>query len=470
MSDKGLFQKIIAILLVVSMVMSLSACGSSAPVSHISDPNSEVVSENIEVEHTITENTLNEFITSEIYLNEIVVVEDMISELLVSEETINEVILCKTIYVPEDNIEEFAANSQTSQLFGDDIDISSLLTKITVGTGVIITLCVLTKAGLAEPVASIVAAAADESLKFGTTGAAIGSLFGGMTGAADEVDSSGRTSAVIGFALATAGLILSIVSLVAEIPSGGSSSITAAAGVKLVIAGVSVAAATYGAAKTGYNAIKTFTSTDASEIDWDGIDWEKVGVSAAEQAINYGADGYMWGSLIGMVHGGADGYEYYQKHGAPYSAKDARIAQTPNKGGHWSGKRGESDFILDEPIELPNGIKVTKISYHNGIPDFSPYQVAQVDIPNMTNVRETNFSQADEALAKIWNALKHNAQEWKAADVKAYRKANNLTWHEMNNMEYMQLVPTDINSTFGHLGGVGEYNAMIGQEGVADFD
>ena len=40
----------------------------------------------------------------------------------------------------------------------------------------------------------------------------------------------------------------------------------------------------------------------------------------------------------------------------------------------------------------------------------------------------------------------------------------------MNNMEYMQLVPTDINSTFGHLGGVGEYNAMIGQEGVADFD
>ena len=88
----------------------------------------------------------------------------------------------------------------------------------------------------------------------------------------------------------------------------------------------------------------------------------------------------------------------------------------------------------------------------------------------MTNVRETNFSQADEALAKIWNALKHNAQEWKAADVKAYRKANNLTWHEMNNMEYMQLVPTDINSTFGHLGGVGEYNAMIGQEGVADFD
>lgn len=345
--------------------MSLSACGSSAPVSHISDPNGEVVSENIEVEHTITENTLNEFITSEIYLNEIVVVEDMISELLVSEETINEVILCKTIYVPEDNIEEFAANSQTSQLFGDDIDISSLLTKITVGTGVIITLCVLTKAGLAEPVASIVAAAADESLKFGTTGAAIGSLFGGMTGAADEVDSSGRTSAVIGFALATAGLILSIVSLVAEIPSGGSSSITAAAGVKLVIAGVSVAAATYGAAKTGYNAIKTFTSTDASEIDWDGIDWEKVGVSAAEQAINYGADGYMWGSLIGMVHGGADGYEYYQKHGAPYSAKDARIAQTPNKGGHWSGKRGESDFILDEPIELPNGIKVTKISYHN---------------------------------------------------------------------------------------------------------
>ena len=40
-----------------------------------------------------------------------------------------------------------------------------------------------------------------------------------------------------------------------------------------------------------------------------------------------------------------------------------------------------------------------------------------------------------------------------------YRIKNNLTWHELNDTKIMQLVPTKINSTFGHLGGVGEINA-----------
>lgn len=34
-----------------------------------------------------------------------------------------------------------------------------------------------------------------------------------------------------------------------------------------------------------------------------------------------------------------------------------------------------------------------------------------------------------------------------------------LTWHELNDVKTMQLVPTKINSTYGHLGGVGEVNA-----------
>ena len=40
----------------------------------------------------------------------------------------------------------------------------------------------------------------------------------------------------------------------------------------------------------------------------------------------------------------------------------------------------------------------------------------------------------------------------------------------MNNMESVQLVPNEVNGGFGHLGGVGECKAMIGQEGVSDFD
>jgi len=31
-------------------------------------------------------------------------------------------------------------------------------------------------------------------------------------------------------------------------------------------------------------------------------------------------------------------------------------------------------------------------------------------------------------------------------------------------------VPYDVNNTFGHYGGVAEYNAMIGQKGEVDYD
>jgi len=465
-------KKIVSLILVFAMTISMGGCSSTSPTSTLSDPNPQIVSENIKVENIITENVFKEFITSEIYLEEIVLAESKISELLLEEDTINEVLLCKTIYVPQDNLEEFAANSQTARLFGDDIDITSLLTKVALGTGVIVTVVILKAAGLPDPIASIVTAAADESLKFAVTGAAIVSLFGGLTGAANEIDQSGITSAVIGFATATAGLIMSIVSLVAVIPSGGSTTITVAAGIKLVISGVSVLATTGGTAYAGYQAVKTFTATDASEIDWNNIDWEKVGVSAAEKSIENAADGYMWGSIIGAVYGGADGYDFYQKFNTPYTKKNERLMKTPKEGsgGKWSGERGESDFNLDEPIKLPDGTKVTKITYKNAIPDFSPYQKAQVKIKNMTNSRPNNFSQADRALAEYWTKIKFEGKTWTRADVEAYRSKNKLTWHEMSNMESMQLVPTDVNSTFGHYGGVAEYNAMIGEEATVEYD
>ena len=146
--------------------------------------------------------------------------------------------------------------------------------------------------------------------------------------------------------------------------------------------------------------------------------------------------------------------------------------QTPKEGsgGKWSGDRGESDFILDEPIELPNGTKITKVTYRNAVPDFSPYQEAQVTIPSMTNSRSRNFSQADKALAELWTKTQHNGRSWTARQVEDYRTSNNLTWHEMSNMESMQLVPRQVNQTFTHFGGVAEYNAMIGQEGATEFD
>lgn len=476
------FKKLLSLLLIVTMLLSITACSSqssSTETAGLSDPNPQVSVENIETENIETENTLTEFITSEIYLTELVIAEDKIEELLLEEETIDEVLLCQTIYVPQENIEEFSEHSQAAGLFGDEVDLSSVLTKVAVGTGVIVTLVVLKKAGLPDPIASAVVAAADKSLQFGAGGAAIGSLFGGLTGASDELDSTGRTSAVIGFATATVGLILATVSLVAEIPSGGSTTITAAAGIKLVIAGIAMIGATATTTYSGYNMVKTFTSTDAEDIDWNNIDWNQVGVSAAQKAVENGADGYMWGSIIGAVYGGAEGYDFYQKYNTPYSAYNKRFVQTPkdDEFGHWSGERGESDYIYDKSktIRISEDRYVTveagtKVTYRNCVPDFSPFQEAQVKIPSMTDNRSRNFNQADEVLAEYWTKIKHNGQTWTAEDVKNYRTSNGLTWHEMNNMESMQLVPTEVNAGFGHLGGVGEYNAMTGVEGVTEFD
>lgn len=472
MDIPSVLKRTISLVLVISMLFTMTACSGSPPNPSLSDPNGQIHIENTDTENIITETVLTEFITQEIYIEELVVAENKIAELLLEENTINEVILCKTIYVPQDNIEEFAANSQTAQLFGEDFDVSSLLKKIAVGTGVIVTVVVLKKVGLPDPVASVVAAAADESLKFAATGAAAGSLFGGMTGATNEIDDSGRTSAVIGFATATVGLILSAVGLVAAIPSGGSSGISVAAGVKLVIAGISVLAGTAGTVSAGYNAVKTFQATDAADIDWDNIDWQKVGASAAQKAIENSADGYMWGSIIGVIHGGAEGYDFYHKYNTPYTQYNARLMQTPKdgNGGKWSGDRGESDFILDTPIELPDGTKITTVTYRNAVPDFSPYQVAQVKIPSMTNSRSRNFNQANKALAEHWTKIQYQGKSWTARQVENYRTDNNLTWHEMSNMGSMQLVPQRVNQTFTHFGGVAEYNAMIGMEGATEFD
>lgn len=454
-------------------MLSCVACSSkSAETTGLSlaDPNSTTSVEKTIEETVITEKKINEFITEEIYLKELVVEENTISELLISEEDINEVILCKSIYVPQEHIEEFANNSQTSHLFGENINWKAFLTKIAVGTGVIVTLAILKKANLPKALSSVVVSAADKALEFSKSGAAIGSIFGGVTGAADQIDKSGRTSAVIAFAAATVGLIVSIISLIAEIPSGGSSSVTLAVGAKLVVAGVGVLAASAGTVIAGRNAIKTFTATEAAEIDWDNIDWKKVGCAAAEKSIENSADGYMWGAIIGTVKGGVDGYDFYHKYNTPYTKYNARLVQTPKdgNGGHWTGERGESDFVLDEPLKI-NGKKITKVTYKNAVPDFSPYQKAQVKISVMTNKRSQNFSEADKVLAELWTRTKFQGKSWKPKEVKQYRKANQLTWHEMSNGEYMQLVPTELNQTFTHYGGVAEYNAMTGQKLDTEF-
>lgn len=436
-------------------------------------PSETIIREDKVVEDILSPDIISELITKEIYLRELYAVEETVGEMLIQDDRIEEILMTTSIYVPEDHFEDFAKYSGTSSLF-KNVDLKPIITKVSIGTGVIITLVALKAVNIDGMVGSIVAAAAPETIKSAALGAGVGTLIGGLVGASEGIDSSGRVAAVVGFAIAVVGVVLSAVSLVAAIPSGGATGIGGAAGVKIALAGIGLAASLVGAGISTENMVKAFSAVDAEDIDWSNIDWNKIGEGAVRQSIQGAANGYLWGAIIGAIQGGAKGLDFYNKHGAPYSKYSERLVHTPAEDGggrgHWTGKRGESEFVLDEPITLKDGTVVDKISYHNAIPDFSGYAKAQINIPNMTNNRDLNFKQADELLAELWSKSKFNGRIWTPRDVANYRTDNGYTWHEMNNLNTMQLVPTEVNGTWGHLGGVGEYNLFTELTGGSDFD
>ena len=166
------------------------------------------------------------------------------------------------------------------------------------------------------------------------------------------------------------------------------------------------------------------------------------------------------------------------------SSYDERINQTPslaNKKVQFVGDRGESLCVLKPPPDpdlerLLNEAGVDGVLYKNAVPDFSPFSKAEVEIDHMVGgngangnkARNLNFQQANSKLAEQLNESSELAQVFgmeagniKASDIEKYRVKNDLTWHELNDGRTLQLVPTKINSSFGHLGGVGEINAGI---------
>lgn len=93
------------------------------------------------------------------------------------------------------------------------------------------------------------------------------------------------------------------------------------------------------------------------------------------------------------------------------------------------------------------------LSYKNEIPDFSAFSKGTVEIYNMQGAidgRSSNFSKAYKELSKQLNIS--------VPDLKKMVQSQRLTWHECNDMKTMQLITTQINSNFGHVGGVGEIN------------
>ncbi len=448
--------KLVSLLLVIATLISLTACGRQNENEgtppwinpELPDPNGELIQEG-----TITEETISELLISEIYLKELVSAENEISALLLDDELIDDVLLCKTIFIPDSGIGEFAENSRTEQLFGGSVDIEAMAEQISIGHGIIVTLVVVRRSGIPVPLAGIVISHATEDVELESSGGESSSLLGSIVGSEVDVEDLERTAAMLIFAKSTVSIVMSIVSLVTLVPSGGASAVGVMAGVKIGFSAVSMISA----------AVNTFKATDAVNVDWDNVNWSEVGLYGAQQAVKDSGDGYVWGTAAGPILGGEDGYEDYLKFGAFYSSLEQRQEAIPSETsliGVWSGERGESDFILHDPIRRADGSEIDRIAYRNGIPDFSGCEIIRIGVSGMTDDRGANSAAADEALAKLWTEEAYNGRGWTAEEVSIYRDVNALTWHEMNNMEYMQLIPCELGEIFTGLCGCDEYRAM----------
>ena len=166
------------------------------------------------------------------------------------------------------------------------------------------------------------------------------------------------------------------------------------------------------------------------------------------------------------------------------TTKEERISRTPsekNENVRFEGERGNSKCVPKDSnsktakILKENG--VDGVEYKNGVPEFSPTSRGKVQIDHMNGgtgrmgakARQSNFAQADTVMANELNAdpatakqigiTPKNGSTYTKADVSRYRQSNGFTWHELNDGKHMQLVPTEINAEFTHIGGVGEINA-----------
>ncbi|PMH44654.1 hypothetical protein BCU68_12465 [Vibrio sp. 10N.286.49.B3] len=142
----------------------------------------------------------------------------------------------------------------------------------------------------------------------------------------------------------------------------------------------------------------------------------------------------------------------------------------PKNNGEWSGVPGDSDWKPDGDYvpqsQNPDGktwseilkeYDIDSIPFKDGYPDFSDIAEETVEIEDFTENRDLNFVQADRATADKWNEEgKDGRTDWKASEVKQYRKDNDLTWHECEDMKTLQLVPSEVHNNVPHSGGISE--------------
>ena len=143
----------------------------------------------------------------------------------------------------------------------------------------------------------------------------------------------------------------------------------------------------------------------------------------------------------------------------------------PEKNGTWEGERGNSmwhpdpDYVPPEKSKNPekpfsNPDKLTwgellqkygldGIEFKDGFPVFDKISKGTVEIEGFetggTDAKQRNFAKADIALAEQKGCSPDDVRKW--------RKENNYTWHECEDMKTMQKVPNEIHANVPHAGG-----------------
>ena len=198
------------------------------------------------------------------------------------------------------------------------------------------------------------------------------------------------------------------------------------------------------------------------EQDVDGKDGSDAkSVSDVDESEIYGSRSRNKAEIGAQDSNGSSLLENFRETGYFTTYKE-RLAQTPKEG--WDGVRGESKCHTEDSQVNAELAKygVDGIRYKDAQPDFSPVSEGTVTIENMSGKRHGeggNFEQADEACAKKWNEEKRDGRtDWTSDDVADYREDNHYSWHERSDMKTCDLVPTCVNTGFGHTGGVCECN------------
>ena len=171
-----------------------------------------------------------------------------------------------------------------------------------------------------------------------------------------------------------------------------------------------------------------------------------------------------------------------------WTTYEKRLKKTPslnNPDLEWKNitERGECLCIPKDQsgdiAKILQSAGVDGIQYKNAVPDFSPVSIFDTKVSisddflkthDIQSARPISYAQANKSFADYLNSneqyaknlgIKPDNGRYTAKCVESFMRDNKYTWHELNDCETLQCVPTLINQKFRHIGFWGEMSEKI---------